>query len=1253
MKLARGRNLACLCLWIWGVAAACFAMDWPMWRYDVGRTASSPETLPNELHLQWMMELPPLEPAWSDQPRMVFDQSYEPIAAGDLLYVASSRNDSVSAFDSATGQRTWRFFAEGPVRLAPAFWKGKLYVSSDDGHLYCLDGRNGEVIWRFNGAPGDRKVWGNERLISNWPSRGGPVVEEGRVYVTMGLWPFMGVFIYCLDAETGEVLWLNDETGSMYILQPHNSPAFAGVAPQGYCVLDSGRLLIPGGRSVPACFDAKTGSFAYYHLAQNNKWGNSHVSSQGGFFANDGRLFDILTGAELCSIPGEPVFSQDGVYGTVGRVLKALGTSPQPVRQGDRIQLVLPELWTQEIPLTGTLIRAGHRLYLGGKDFVCAMDLEGESARVSWTGKLEGFPTSLIASHGRLFVVMKAGQIYCFAGKEGPPIVREEAVETPGAKDEWTQRADEILKKTGLTEGIVQVWGLGSGRLAEELARQSNLHVIVVHEDEMEIQAFRERMDRQGLYGKRVTILSGIPTEYPFPPYLASLIVSENATGMRMGHDSDATKKLYQCLRPFGGTACLKLEADGHAALSQLARTKELPGAQVERMGDRSLLVRAGSIPGSANWTHQYADVANTCVSKDSAVRVPLGILWFGGPPHHSILPRHGHGPIQHVVDGRLTIQGPDILRTVDVYTGRLLWEKDLPGIGEFYNNTSHQPGANSLGSNYVSKPDGIYVAYKEKILRLDPKTGNTLSTFTLPILGNESTSPSVGYIGIYKELLLAGASPIDFDDSKTRGRQNSWNGVASESLVVMDRHKGTVLWSHIAKQALRHNAICAGNGRIFIIDRLPQGVLDEMKRRGEDTPMGGELFALDARMAQKDYTTWRKLFEGGFRRKGVVLWRTQQGVFGSWLSYSEDHDILLQAGRPSRDMLGDEPGDRMIAYRGADGKVLWDERINYQGPCLIHGDTIITQGEMYDLHTGSRKSTIDPLTGKERPWSFSRNYGCNTAIGSQNLLTFRSAAAGFFDLENHGGTGNFGGFRSGCTSNLIAANGVLNAPDYTRTCVCSYQIQTSLALIPMDEIYTWTFFDKTPVKGRIQRVGINLGAPGDRLADDGTLWLEAPMVGGPSPDLSVTFFPETPGRFTHEPIRYEGLDPRWVAASGCEGFERMTLDLYPGTDPPMPGKPDDKTPSLSDKAIYTVKLYFAEPRDLKLGERVFSVQVQGQTVLQDLDILAQAGGPRRLIVHEIPEVQVDKILRVDLVTGADSSWPGLLCGLEAIARPN
>src|SRR5690606_4446905 len=105
------------------------------------------------------------------------------------------------------------FVTEAPVRLPPVGWQGKVYFTSDDGFLYCVNAEDGALEWKFSGAPNAQHVIGNRRLTSAWPARGGPVVRDGRVYFAASIWPFMGTFIYALDAESGEIQWLNDSTG--------------------------------------------------------------------------------------------------------------------------------------------------------------------------------------------------------------------------------------------------------------------------------------------------------------------------------------------------------------------------------------------------------------------------------------------------------------------------------------------------------------------------------------------------------------------------------------------------------------------------------------------------------------------------------------------------------------------------------------------------------------------------------------------------------------------------------------------------------------------------------------------------------------------------------------------------------------------------------------------------------------------------------------------------------------------------------
>jgi len=296
-----------------------------MWRGDAARHASSDQPLGDHLRLQWVRRLPPLEVAWPDQEMMWFDRQYEPIVVGRRMFVGSSRTDSLTAYDTRDGSQLWEFRAAGPIRFAPVASGGRVFCTSDDGYLYCLAEADGRLLWKHRGGPSDRKALGNERMISLWPARGGPVVADGVVYYAAGIWPFMGIFLHAIDAETGTVRWTNDGEGSRFTMQPHNTPSFAGVAPQGAMVVDGDRLLVPGGRSVPACYDRRTGRLMHYQLAANNKkGGGSDVAAGAGLFFNGGYMFtgeegDVVEGFPFTTLP---VVIERRAYYVAGDTLK-------------------------------------------------------------------------------------------------------------------------------------------------------------------------------------------------------------------------------------------------------------------------------------------------------------------------------------------------------------------------------------------------------------------------------------------------------------------------------------------------------------------------------------------------------------------------------------------------------------------------------------------------------------------------------------------------------------------------------------------------------------------------------------------------------------------------------------------------------------------------------------------------------------------------------------------------------------------
>ena len=1196
--------------------------DWPQWRYDAQRSAASPDNLPETMTLHWARELPPLVPAWPDQPKMQFDAAYEPIVAGQRLIVGSSRDDSVTAYDARSGRELWTFYADGPIRFAPLAWEERIYFVSDDGYLYCLKGDDGSLVWRFRGGPSDRKILGNERMISTWPARGAPVIADGKVYFAAGIWPFMGVFLHALDARTGEVVWTNDGDGSMYIKQPHNTDSFAGVAPQGPLVAIGDKLLIPGGRSVPACYDRTTGKLLYYKLGDNAKRGGGYaVAATHGLLFNGGQAFDLQTELHLKAVGDHIAFAGDRLYAGKDGNLRVLDLTSSAKKEGivlDRkgLRVATIEWSIRDVGQAGTppitaLMKAGSRAYVGSAGRVVAYELplpaDGDAKPV-WESEIGGEVASLIAADDRLFVSTIEGGLYCFGEAAAKSPTKHPRAEQPLATDDAARaKVDSILSQTGVREGYCLIWGGATEPLIAELLRQSDLRIVAVEPDVDSANALRRQFRAAGIGGSRASVLVADLQNVELPPYFASLAIV-NSLPSAADERSAQVARIFASLRPFGGVACLPTTASQRESL-------DLAGAAWKTIGQTTLLSREGALEGSANWTHEHADAANTRVSKDTLVKAPLGVLWFGGSSNEAILPRHGHGPQPQVLGGRLYIEGMDILRAMDIYTGRVLWEASLPGIGELYDNTAHQPGANASGTNYVATEGGIYVAYRNSCVVLDPVTGKKTAEHQLPPSPGSGEAPRWGYINVADNYLVGGADPV-FNEGLRSSRGDNDNYAFSRRLIVMDRTSGQMLWSATARSGFRHNAICIGGGRLFAIDQMSGPELARLKRRGEAAPRPPRLVVFDLATGQE-------------------VWSTEQDVFGTWLSYSAERDVLVEAGRVASDTISDEPKG-MRAYRADRGEVLWENK-SYSGPAMLHHDTILMAGRACDLLTGAPKMREHPLSGEPVEWSWSRNYGCNTPLASEHLLTFRSGAAGYFDLCNDGGTGNFGGFRSSCSNNLIVAGGLLTAPDYTRTCTCSYQNQTSMALVPMPEVEMWTFVGLQSSKEAIRRLGLNLGAPGDRKADDGTLWQEYPSVGGPSPILDVTIEPKEPQWFRRHSSQISGPGLNWVAASGAKGLTSLAIKLAD----------KDAAPRK-----YTVRLHFAEPEDVQPGERVFDVSVQGRMALRGLDVVQEAGGSNRALVKEFSGIEVKDRLVVELTPDAAKAIPSaVLSGIEIQAE--
>jgi len=123
------------------------------------------------------------------------------------------------------------------------------------------------------------------------------------------------------------------------------------------------------------------------------------------------------------------------------------------------------------------------------------------------------------------------------------------------------------------------------------------------------------------------------------------------------------------------------------------------------------------------------------------------------------------------------------VLSARDVYTGRVLWRREIEGLDTFgtyydatYNpdpfdrsyNQVHIPGANASGSNYVTTKDRIYLLIGPECRILDAATGEELERLILP-RQNGKAPPNWGFIGIDQDFLIAAVEPIGIPDGRAK----------------------------------------------------------------------------------------------------------------------------------------------------------------------------------------------------------------------------------------------------------------------------------------------------------------------------------------------------------------------------------------------------------------------------------------------------------------------------------------------------
>jgi outer membrane protein assembly factor BamB len=1214
--------------------------------------------------------------------RMMFDNVLNVAAAGGRLVFGSSVDNKVYCCDAQTGQTHWTFFTDGPIRLAPTIWQEKVLVGSDDGYVYCLNAADGSLVWKLHAGPADERLLGRGRMISRWPVRTGVLVYDGIAYFGAGVFPHETVYLCAADAATGKIIWRNDrisqedagrnplspqgyllcndellivpsgrslpaafdrKTGDELYQKTHSWRGAAGGVVGGVkAVLADGQIYAQGDNHFLA-MDQKTGNVGFAFI-----WGRQLTMSGNRAFFADGKNITAVGRIEhaRATVERQKLVTQQSDLRRNRSTMKPDEFQKRDAELSQQIAgfSVAGASWQAPSNLQSALIVAGDLVIAGGQNQVAAFD--AATGKQVWNAAVEGDAGGLAAAGGHLFVSTSQGKIYAFADTKSAPAGTSvvnypgKLADSPYANDElspmYAAAAEQIIKETGVTRGYCLVLGSENGRLAYELAKRTELRIYGVERDAAKAAASRRALDSAGLHGTRITIVHSNPSKkMPLPNFFANLVVSD--TLLLTGQVPGDPLEWSRCVKPCGGIAyfgappsapAVAIGLSGQKLEETLTATGLASQANLKTSATQASLVRE-KLPGAGSWSHQYGDVANTSVSQDFRVQGGMGVLWYGDPGPAPMINRHEAAAAPLSTNGRMFIQGVDNIMCYDAYNGLFLWEQKNPGAirtGVFNNEET---------SNLVASDDALFMAVDDTCTVYDAATGKVLAQYKTP--ASEDKIPRVwGYLGHYNGLLI-GTSTIRKELAASLRRRGHTVDNATDSVFAIDVKTGRRAWTYRGK-SIMHMTIAVGDERVFFIDssitsEQREALLREDKTALKDLPpeeakkKEEELKKLDVRLAVAlDARTGRKLWENPVD----VTDCSYVGIGGGQLTliYNGGHVLICGAnanGHYWRQFLtGQFSQRRLVVLDSETGEKLWGKDANYRHRPIIIGEEIFAEPWAFNLHTGVEKTRENPLTGEETKWQFSRpGHHCGPLTATPNTLFFRSGFTGYYDLYSDSGTSHFAGHRTGCWVNVLPGNGLVMIPEASAGCVCQFSIAATVVLEPRDDRDTWKIYSATGSQTPVKHLAVNLGAPGDRRDQFGTLWLAYPrpaLVGRLEYELDIKPQLAKGGGYyaeNSESVKVQNADNPWIFTSGARGLTRCEL--------PLLGEGDDP-------AAYTVKLYFADLDNTPAGQRLFDVKLQGKPVATGVDVTEKSEGSRRALVLKFDSVPVKQNLQVELI---------------------
>lgn len=1041
-------------------------LDWVSYQHDNQNSGISSISLSFPLSVNWVdIKRNAPSPAWPAPAKqdyynkvrklealVTYDRVFHTTIANGLLYYASSTTNQVYCLDANSGEKLWSFFTDAPNRTVPTINKGKLYFGSDDGYIYCLNAKKGKLLWKYKPGKSNLKIIGNGKIVAASPNRTGVLVKGDTLYATAGLLPEQEVHVMALDANNGEVIWEHKQDG---------------LAPQGYPIASNDKLYVPNSRAQPYAFDLKTGDFEsklkgkggdYITLAKTKVIHgvnhNGEIKSKD-FLAAAFSGHKVIVGEnkyfvaadfELTSIEKEQyekvVKERDSLGVQLSQITEEIRGQKKDSKNVSNLLNTLSQLkgkidalknkeflWQAALDKPISIIKTANAIIVGEDGKLSAFNVT-DGSKV-WEHDVEGKPYGLSVAQGNLYVSTDNGNIYCFSSgqkikqKKIKHKINADYFVKSSEKELYQQTAELVLEQSKRKKGICLVLGCNEGRLAYEIAQQSDFYVIGIEEDAGKVARARKELDKSGLYGNRITIFEGVLKDLNFTKYIANLIVDDRFVST--GEFNESSKAIYRVLQPNGGKLILASDRiiKKETFEENLSR-EQFMHCQWQITDGKVLTVTRSKLPNTGEWTHLYGNAANTVSSGDKKVNENITPQWFGQPGPREMTDRHHRAVSPLYKNGILFIPKDNGVIAADAYNGTLLWNKHIQNFRRI--KIARDAGSLAVGDKY------FYAVADNACNVIEPITGKEMPQFKVPQLFN--VDKDWGYIAVIDDQLFGSAR-------KPEAIYNQYNRfdwgehgrlVCSDYLFSMNSDNGKLQWTYKEGMIL-NSSITIGNGKMYFVESR-----NSVSMNDDDGLIGlKEFIKGKPYIVALDIKTGKKLWERTF--KFNLLGHT---LFGSY-----DKGILLLSGSGNKNK-GLWYGT--YAFNADDGVLKWKQEMEHakwingshgeqHHRALIMEDKVYVEPYAFDLQTGEK---VDD-------WELARNgHSCGNISGSAGQLFFRGSNPSLVDVnKTDQGSKINSTTRTGCWINIIPAGGLVMIPEASSGCSCDYPLQMSVTYLP------------------------------------------------------------------------------------------------------------------------------------------------------------------------------------------------------------